>query len=292
MGQVTLRTAASPPDLEPPRMGMSVQFPRYGVRVANEAAGPLAEAAEMLRLLGYAVVDSGLGAAQIGVLRARFDELLASSHARYGADRLRAIGEADLLRCPLADDPTFLQLAANPTILSLCESLMGPGFILNQQNGIVNPAGATKYSQSAYHRDLPYQHFVSSRPLALNALFCLDPFTLENGATWVIPASHKQEEFPSDPVIAAQARQVSAPAGSFLVLDCMTYHCGGSNRSAMDRRAVNHVYTIAMMRQQIDLPASLGDDFSTDSAVRQLLGFRHPTCRSVAEFIGGRERRL
>lgn len=166
---------------------------------------------------------------------------------------------------------------------------MGAGFILNQQNGIVNPAGAKTYSQSAYHRDLPYQHFVSTRPLAINALFCLDPFTLDNGATFVIPASHKQEAFPSDPVIAAQAKQIAAPAGSFLVLDCMVYHCGGTNRSAADRRAVNHVYTIAMMRQQIDLPAYLGDDFSTDPKIRQLLGFNHPTARSVEEFISQRK---
>jgi ectoine hydroxylase-related dioxygenase (phytanoyl-CoA dioxygenase family) len=68
----------------------------------------------------------------------------------------------------------------------------------------------------------------------------------------------------------------------------MTYHRGGGNRGSRDRRAVNHVYTIAMIRQQIDLPAYLGPDFSIDPAVRQLLGFNHPTVRSVAEFIGGR----
>ena len=266
-------------------------FPRYGVRIAKEAPDSLAAAAETLGLLGYAVVDSGLGSEQIDALRSRFDALMQASHQRHGADRLRAVGEADLLRCPLADDRLFLELAANPRILSLCERLLGPGFILNQQNGIINPAGALTYSQSAYHRDLPYQHFVSSRPLAINALFCLDPFTTENGATFVIPASHKQEEFPSEPVIEAQARQIVAPAGSFLVLDCMAYHCGGTNRTALDRRAVNHVYTIAMFRQQIDLPAALGENFGADASIRQLLGFRYPTARSVAEFIAARERK-
>jgi hypothetical protein len=260
-------------------------FLRYGVRIANEAHDALDEAAETLGLLGYALMDSGLDAAELDALRIRFSAMHSTSHANYDVERLRAIGEVDLLRCPLAGDPLFLDLASNTRILALCERLMGPGFILNQQNGIVNPAGAKTYSQSAYHRDLPYQHFVSSRPLAINALFCLDPFTLENGATFVIPGSHKQEAFPSDAVIAAHAKQIEAPAGSFLVLDCMTYHCGGINRSAADRRAVNHVYTIAMMRQQIDLPAYLGDVFSSDPKVRQLLGFNHTNARSVNEFI-------
>ena len=152
-------------------------------------------------------------------------------------------------------------------------------------NGIVNPAGAAAYSQSPFHRDLPYQHFVSSRPLAINALFCVDPFTEENGATWVIPASHKEEAFPSEPVLRAVRRQVAAPAGSFLVLDCMVWHGGGVNRSVRDRRAVNHLYTIAMMRQQIDLPAFLGDGFTQDPAIRQLLGFLHPQPRSEWEYL-------
>jgi ectoine hydroxylase-related dioxygenase (phytanoyl-CoA dioxygenase family) len=259
------------------------------VRIANQVHDSLDEAAESLGLLGYAVVDSGLEAAQLEALRTGFATMHAANHAISDMERLRAIGEADLLRCPLAKDPLFLQLASNPRILSLCERLMGAGFILNQQNGIVNPAGAKTYSQSAYHRDLPYQHFVSSHPLAINALFCLDPFTLENGATYVIPASHKQGAFPSNPVIAAQAKQIEAPAGSFLVLDCMTYHCGGINRSTHDRRAVNHLYTIAMMRQQIDLPAYLGNGFSADPQIRQLLGFNHPSARSVEEFISLRK---
>lgn len=266
-------------------------FPRYGVRLANQAEDAISEAAETLALLGYAVVDSGLSEAEIGALKAQFDDLHAANKARYGVDRLAAADEIDLIRCPLADDPLFLRLACNPAILSLCERMLGPAFVLNQQNGIVNPAGSRRYSQSAFHRDLPYQHFVSSRPLAINALFCLDPFTTENGASHVIPASHKHEAFPSDPVIASQARQLEAPAGSFLVLDCMTYHRGGMNRTDSDRRAVNHVYTIAMLRQQIDLPAYLGSAYSRDPAILQLLGFHHPTARSVEEFIDHRLKR-
>lgn len=258
---------------------------RYGVRIANEAKDALAEAAETLRLLGYAVVDAGLTEGELKALGDRFEAVRADNGAGKLAGLRHRVGEADLLRCPLAQDPAFLALAANPKILALCEALIGPGFILNQQNGIVNPAGAKNYSQSPYHRDLPYQHFVSTRPLALNALFCLDPFTTQNGATWVIPASHKEEAFPSEPVLRAQRRQIEAPAGSFLVLDCMVWHGGGQNHTASDRRAVNHVYTMAMMRQQIDLPAFLGDGFTKDPAVRQLLGFGHPQPRSVQEYL-------
>lgn len=258
---------------------------RYGVRLAQTGEDPLSLAAETLRLLGYAVVDSGLDVVELASLQTRFSILQEKeSTGERGALRLAA-GETEILRCPLAQDPAFLALAANPAILALCETLIGPGFILNQQNGVVNPAGVKTYSQSPFHRDLPYQHFTSSRPLAINALFCLDAFTLENGATWVVPASHKEEAFPSESVLRAQRRQIAAPAGSFLVLDCMVWHGGGVNRTAHDRRAVNHVYTIAMMRQQIDLPTALGDGFTQHPKLRQLLGFLHPQQHSVEGFL-------
>src|SRR3546814_9885258 len=68
---------------------------------------------------------------------------------------------------------------------------------------IVNPAEHQSYGQGLFHRDLPHQHFVSSRPLAINALFCIDAFLEANGATLVVPASHKEERFPSDGIVSA-----------------------------------------------------------------------------------------
>src|SRR3546814_6390326 len=94
---------------------------------------------------------------------------------------------------------------------------------------IVNPAEHQSYGQGLFHRDLPHQHFVSSRPLAINALFCIDAFLEANGATLVVPASHKEERFPTDGIVSATQTPVEAPRGSFLVLDAMVYHSGGVN---------------------------------------------------------------
>ena len=267
-------------------------IPRYGVhrqQAADDAAG---RAMESLRLLGYAVVDGRFDETTLTDLRHRFAAAQAASLARYGAADLRAIDEHNTIRCMLAGDPAFLQLAMHPVILDIAEQMLGPGFILNQQNGIINPGDGTPYSQAFYHRDLPYQHFISSRPLALNAVFCVDDFTPDNGATLVVPASHKEEAFPSDNLVHASERVVTASAGSFIVLDCMTFHRGGRNESGQDRRAVNHVYTIGLMRQQVDLPAFLGDDFSHDPIVRRLLGFDYGAPRSPAEYYAQRRRKL
>lgn len=269
----------------------TVGDPRYGVHVQTRSSTEAERAAESLRLLGYAVLPARADAARLGDLRERFDALRERRATEHGVEALRALDEHNTVRGPLASEPAFLELARDAVVLELCAQLLGPGFILNQQNGIVNPAREGAYNQAAWHRDLPYQHFTSSRPLGLNALFCLDDFTADNGATRVVPASHKVEALPSDAVIAATEREVTAPAGSFIVLDCMTYHRGGSNRSAADRRAVNHVYTIGLMRQQIDLPAWLGEDFAAEPALRQLLGYDYRSPRSAAEYYEGCRRK-
>ena len=273
-------------------MVSETSLPRYGIHEQAPSGDAIARAAESLGLLGYAIVESGLDAAALDALRQRFDAVRSSVLGEHGAENLRAINEHNTIRCPLKHDHAFLDLAMNANVLALCRALLGPGFILNQQNGVVNPADEARYSQGAYHRDLPYQHFTSSRPLALNALFCLDEFTQDNGATRVVPASHKEARFPSDELVRSSERTVDAPAGSFIVLDAMTYHRGGPNRTARDRRAVNHVYSIGLMRQQIDLPAYLGEDYAPGPEVRQFLGYDYRAPASDAEYYAARRRKL
>lgn len=258
---------------------------RYGV-LEQQAAGDAADkAAEAIRLVGYAVVESGFSAPEIGALGAAFDRELALSHDRHGGrDALAKIDEHNTIRAPLATNSLFLSLATNAHVLDICRKLMGEYVVLNQQNGIVNPPKGEHYGQGLYHRDLPYQHFVASRPLALSAIFCIDPFTPENGATFVIPASHKSEAFPSPDVVESLEMCISAPAGCFIMLDSMLFHRGGVNRTASGRRAVNQVYSIPHLRQQLDLPALLGPDYSLDAGLRQLLGYQVRTPTDVAGY--------
>lgn len=266
---------------------------RYGVHTQVQSSNALDRAIEQLKLLGFAVVDGGFDAEGLRRLATAFDRVLESSQSLYGGrDELKRIDEHNTIRVPLAHDRLFLDLAMNANVLEVCRRLIGDYIILNQQNGIINPPNAQTYNQAAYHRDLPYQHFVSSRPLAINALFCLDPFTLENGSTLVVPASHKEEAFPSDLTVEALQRTITAPAGYFLVLDAMLFHRGGVNQTSSPRRAVNHLYSIPLMRQQIDLPSCLGPDYTEDKQARRLLGYEVETPRDVSAFYGARRSRI
>lgn len=265
----------------------------YGVLERTSAEDPVAQAQESLRTLGYAVVDGGFSDDQLSEIGSAFETARKNFHETFGGqDALVEIDEHNSIRAAFTYAPVLLTVATNPTVREIVRTLIGGYQVLSQQNGVINPANAQEYNQGAWHRDLPYQHCVFSRPLAINALFCVDDFTHENGATLVLPGTHKVEAFPSPSFVEAAALQVTAPRGSYILLDCMVYHTGSTNRTTVPRRALNHVYTSPILRQQISLPDMLGDDWTDDPDLRKLLGYGVETPRSVDAFIKDRRSRL
>lgn len=261
----------------------------YGIVERGTASSDVARIAERIRLAGYAVLPGGFSSAEITDLGARLEQVMARQIEEFGgAERMAAIGDTLTARCPLVYDEAFLALAAHAGVLALCRELLGEYVLLMQQNGVINPSGQ-RHTQLAYHRDLPYQHFVSSRPLAISALFCIDPFTTETGATTLIPGSHHMEQFPSDVVAAELDTSVSADPGSFIVFDSMVFHRAGENRSGRPRRAVNQVFSTPIIAQQISLPDALNGKYAGDAALARLLGYEVAPSRSVTAW---RERRL
>jgi ectoine hydroxylase-related dioxygenase (phytanoyl-CoA dioxygenase family) len=261
----------------------------YGIVERGVAASDAARIAERIRLAGYAVVPGGFSSAEVADFGTRLEQVMARQVEEFGgADRLASIGDALTARCPIVYDDAFLALAAHATVLAICRELLGDYIVLMQQNGVINPSGE-RHTQVAYHRDLPYQHFTSSRPLAISALFCIDPFTAETGATTMIPGSHRMEQFPSETVAAELDTHVSADPGSFIVFDAMVFHRAGQNRSGRLRRAVNQVFSTPIIAQQISLPDALNGRYADDPGLARLFGYEVAPSRSVAAW---RERRL
>src|SRR3954464_7029373 len=150
-------------------------------------------AAEEIRQIGYTVIPSGYSADELQLIREKLDTIYAAQIEELGgAANLKAINDANVARCTVEYDDYFVKLAAHPRLLAIGRRLMSAPFILMSQNGIINRPDDEHY-QVTWHRDLNYQHFVSSRPLAMSALYCIDEFSDVTGATAVIPASHNSE---------------------------------------------------------------------------------------------------
>ena len=107
----------------------------------------------------------------------------------------------------------------------------------------------------------------------LNTIWALTEFTAGNGATRVVPASHRW-----DWERAAQDREITQavmPRGSVLFYTGSVIHSGGENRSSADRIALNLTYSNAWLRQEenqyMSCPPEIAGSF--DPELRALLGY-------------------
>jgi ectoine hydroxylase-related dioxygenase (phytanoyl-CoA dioxygenase family) len=268
------------------------EFRSYGIKEANTLVSEVDRQAEEIAVKGFTVVEGIIEDARLEETRRRVDQVYDAQAIEVGGlENLRRINDELVARCLLAYDEYFLAIATSPRILSLLERLLGDYFTILQQNAIINLPGRENY-QTSWHRDLIYQHFVPSRPIAVSALVCIDDFSAGTGGTHVLPASHKLEKFPSQDYVTKHEEAVSARAGSAIVFDSMLFHRGGVNTSAQPRRGLNHLYALPFIKQQIDVPRILGGKYSDDEFLSKFLGYESEAAESVVHWRSQRLKRL
>jgi hypothetical protein len=191
---------------------------------------------------GYIVRAGVLDAAALERLRALFEAACSDSggtgtrHAIF-----TGVGHETRPGCDAAIDA-----AADPGIRTLVEIVLRRDFVLFQVAGRDPRPG---YGQQGLHADwLPRQ---GSEPWALvTTIFFLDEFTADNGATRVVPASHRRPgAVPrglSDPTgHHPDECLITGAAGTALVFNGHLWHSGTRNRSSGGRRSLQCQYLAA-----------------------------------------------
>lgn len=144
----------------------------------------------------------------------------------------------------------FWQVALQPEILQLSESLLDPELLLSSLCTLTLGPGQ---EEQPLHEDTQLLPIPRPRaPISVNAIWALSDFTETNGATQIVPGSHK---FDSAPKYGADVQTVAAtmPAGSVMLFDSALWHKGGANRSDARRYALSCYYCAGWMRQQENL---------------------------------------
>lgn len=126
------------------------------------------------------------------------------------------------------------------------------------------------------HRDqwaFDFFPFPTGYEVQCNTIWAMTDFTEENGATRVIPGSHRWDDRlqlgPDDTIPAEMAR------GSVLFYTGSLYHGGGANRSEAVRRGVNLTYAVSWLRQEENQYLSVPFDVARelDEALLRLMGY-------------------
>jgi ectoine hydroxylase-related dioxygenase (phytanoyl-CoA dioxygenase family) len=176
---------------------------------------------------GYVVLRGVLGAAQCEALRAIFERTYRPS------DQWPAPRGAGARHARLDNEPEAWRAALAPRVLACAQDLMPGRFFLYDVQGRDPRAGQ---GGQALHRD-----WVSPQgpaPMAVVLAF-LDPFGPDNGATRVIPRTHRMSggaDVFNDLDTHPDQVVISGDAGDILVCDGYLVHGGTRNTSGAPRR--------------------------------------------------------
>lgn len=223
---------------------------------------------------GFTVVKNVLTQKEVEKANELIMHIYAEQEREFGRDVLRSLNELNVVRALCGFDEYFLtHVAINEKMRPYVDRALGRNYVLHSQVATINEPQVELF-QTAWHRELQYQHFTSSRPLAVQTIFCLDPFNKETGATFLLPSSHLFEEFPSSNYCEKNEFQLIGEPGDVLFMNSMIYHRAGVNTSNQLRRLVTNTYTSPVIGQQINLSKMMDSRFSKDPFLGGLLGFR------------------
>jgi ectoine hydroxylase-related dioxygenase (phytanoyl-CoA dioxygenase family) len=200
---------------------------------------------------GYLPLPGALDAATVEALNTRFDEIVALEADRAGievsqekgADRLANLVDKDRLFDRCWNHP--MQLAAVAHVLGWHELKL---FSLNGR------AALPGEGHQALHADWREAVQPGSYQVC-NSIWLLDAFTEANGATRVVPGSHRGGARPSDRMADPTDTHpeevlLLGEAGTCVVFNAHLWHGGTANKTGRPRRALHGAFVRREHRQQ------------------------------------------
>jgi ectoine hydroxylase-related dioxygenase (phytanoyl-CoA dioxygenase family) len=150
----------------------------------------------------------------------------------------------------VSEGDVFDRIYTHPRLLATVACVLGGDFMLHSLNARDALPGQ---GHQALHVDgQPLKP--GERPGVVNSAWLLDDFTVENGATRVVPGTHKLTGAVSahvaDPLaVHLQQRIVTAPAGSVIVFNSYLWHSGTQNRTRTARRVIHAAFSKPSLQQ-------------------------------------------
>ncbi len=220
---------------------------------------------------GYVLLDGLLTAEQCEQIRAASGPLLdRTGRNTFEGERTQRVYSV-LTKTRACD-----HLVDHPRVLALLDRLFLPNYLLSQLQVINIQPGE---SAQILHYDDAFYPVSRPRPaLGAATVWSIDPFTAENGATVVLPGSHRWDEG-RRPAAGDRRVPVVMPPGSCVFFVGTLWHGAGANSSDQARLAVTAQYCEPWLRPQEAFTLSTDPDTvrAVSEDIRRMLGYSiHP----------------
>ena len=189
---------------------------------------------------GYVVLPAVIDEQQCAAIREESERLLSFT----GRNPFEG-HKTQRVYSPLAKTRAIDVLVDHPRVLALLDALLMPNYLLSQAQ-IINllPGEA---AQPLHHDDAFYPLPRPFRPVHAAFICAIDRFTVDNGATVVVPKSHAWggERVPERSEVVA----CEMDPGSLVFFLGTLWHGGGANQTERARLAVTCQYCDPWLRQ-------------------------------------------
>jgi ectoine hydroxylase-related dioxygenase (phytanoyl-CoA dioxygenase family) len=196
---------------------------------------------------GYTLLSGAIETGELQELRETLVRV-AAEEIENGTDYVYENGSNQRVWTLLNKGAVFERVVQNDTILTVIGHLLGRVFLLSNVNAnIAGPGGQPMF----LHSDQDYvPPPFPAYALVANAIVFLDDFSAENGATRIVPGSHKllcRPDYSNLP----ETVPVTGPRGTVMIFHGALWHQTGPNTTASDKRhALLCYYCRPFMRQQ------------------------------------------
>lgn len=199
---------------------------------------------------GFTVIPDFMDAATLTEVRAGLEPFLGAHLGRNAFEGF----STERVYTLVARGAVFERLTEEPRLMAILSRVLLPDFLLTASQAISIRPGETAQS---LHTDDGFYRLPRPRPaVSYSIIAAIDPFTAENGATEVIPGSHRWGDpgAPDRPATHAEMEPLlvplEVPAGAAVVFPGTLVHRGGANRTDRPRLAFTNQYCQPWARTQ------------------------------------------
>lgn len=192
---------------------------------------------------GFAVVEGILSRDEAASIRAELTAILSSTPS--GRNDFEGF-KSRRIYALFAKTRRFDGPATHPLVLGVLDRVLGPSYQLSAPVGIEIGPGET--AQNLHCDDLIYPLPRPHPEVIVNTMWALDDFTEANGATRVVPGSHRWVEQRPDETTPVHLAEM--PAGSVMFFVGSVFHGGGANRADRPRLGTIIEYVAGWLRPQ------------------------------------------
>ncbi|MBI1877612.1 MAG: phytanoyl-CoA dioxygenase family protein [Chloroflexi bacterium] len=202
---------------------------------------------------GYILLPGALSQDQVLALITQLEELWLAEGDRAGQEVIIEPGARRLANL-VNNGEVFRPVFTEPIILEAAKVVLGPEIRLGSLNARSVPPHSDP--KMPLHCDTDY----TGKPdksgfYSFSCIWMLDDFTCQNGATHIVPGTHRSNVLPKEALADVYAPHpqevvVEGNAGDVLVFNGHCWHTGGANVTDGQRRAILGHYNRADHPQQ------------------------------------------